>query len=300
MRGRRSAAMPPGFDRRAFLETVIRHLNDLRGQTWNHLSPLASLLIELFDDCMLSCCERHDSKVDAWTKALVMKAVVETEDDALADYRKKLQEDAGFWPMVKSRWQLNCWDLGRDLEAELPKYLGAQPVCTGEQFETLRRAIVELSPEQVFGEDYCRLLDEPYMVSAFEERSEALRFANALLHLCLVHWPKPAQGVDPWAPPVAPGQEEGSTAQEVFFGPGSGAWLKAVAKLETPPPGDAATSAGEASQSAETRPSVTLPRLQLTGTRRASRRAAARGINAPRRLRSGNRAKASRVQGDAS
>ena len=109
MRSRVPLALPPAFNRKSFLEKLISHLNHLKMRTKVHLSPMVELLIELLTDCVMSCCEQHDSKVDAWTKALIMSAVVETEDDALADYRKKLQEDAGFWTMVKSRWQLNCW-----------------------------------------------------------------------------------------------------------------------------------------------------------------------------------------------
>lgn len=242
-RYRKSADVPPGFCKGNFLLNLCRRIDQVRyAQT--EMSAPAHLYLELLANACLNEYEHLRCEARCWTWSLIMTALTENDPLAMSRFRERLEADPVWWPIVSMTWRLHSKELAQNLDEELPRYLKAEPVCTPEQLEKIRGAVMRLTPRDIFGVAFVEERNEPLITTNFNERAEVERLGDLLVELVHRHWPVCDEEEDPWDHSAGSGGELSVFARPWFSDDGAPDWNEA---LSYPKPGLAKPSLTEAS-----------------------------------------------------
>ncbi|MEN3111710.1 hypothetical protein ACFONG_07415 [Uliginosibacterium paludis] len=196
-RSMKSVDYPPGFNKCSFLMRLRQRIDRYRNSL-SEVSPLARLYIELVADACLTHYERQREDIRRWMNELIEAALVGSGDDPLEAFRRRLEQEEGWWPMVSLLWQLHCSEIAQDIPEILQKHFQAKPDCTPTQMWDLGVAVMQLTPKDLFGEAFIDALNEPLITSTYNEEVELGRLAEGLVDFIQARWPD-MEGSDPWA-----------------------------------------------------------------------------------------------------
>lgn len=196
-RSRKPVDFPPGFNKYSFLMRLRQRIDRCRNSQ-SEVSPLARLYIELVADACLAHYEKQREDIRRWMHELIEAALVGSGDDPLEVFRRRLEQEEGWWPMVSLLWQLHCCEIAQDVPEILQKHFQAEADCTPAQMWDLRVAVMQLTPKDLFGEAFIDALNEPLFTTTYNEEAELARLAEGLVDFIQARWPV-MEGGDPWA-----------------------------------------------------------------------------------------------------
>ncbi|MBS1210585.1 MAG: hypothetical protein H6R19_2983, partial [Proteobacteria bacterium] len=201
----------------------LRQRIDRYRNSQSEMSPLARLYIELVADACLAHYEKQREDIRRWMHELIEAALFGAGGDPLETFRRRLEQEDGWWPMVSLLWRLHCSEIARDLPETLQKHFQAKPDCTPDQMEELRIAVLQLTPKDLFGEAFVAALNEPLITTTYNEEAELGRLAEGLVDFIQTRWPV-MEGGDPWASLPAPDGRPVPFSGPMFRNDGSALW----------------------------------------------------------------------------
>jgi len=183
----RTPAFPPALDKSSFLQLVGMILAaSACGSQFSHLSRI---YLNVMGSALVAQHKQIDAEVHAWIREAVMTRLVSHNEAVFNAFEDKLDGDPKWWPMVNAQWGHACGELARDIESELPKYLGGRPGYAQDKLDALREAIVMLTPEDIF--DAQTIADLRAVLQVFEIHygDHADKLGNAIAKLVADLWP---------------------------------------------------------------------------------------------------------------